>query len=193
MRISVIVPVAGDDRLPGCLAALARQTVERSAYEILVADDAASEETRRLASAAGAVYLRAPGRGAYAARNAGARHARGDVLKDDPIGLLVQAVDDLRWAELAREASINYCDTRNLAGHRDLFLREPFDETFHHGGDLADSPESGQCRRHVLIFRPAHQSWAVQSRSFPVFSKVGPSTVRDCSRERDRIDHPSGA
>lgn len=57
-------------------------------------------------------------------------------LNSDPVGLLVQAVDDQRWTRLAHEREVNYCDTRNLAGAREIFLSEPFDESFSHGGDL---------------------------------------------------------
>ncbi len=57
-------------------------------------------------------------------------------LNRDPIGLLVQMVDDERWARLRAEPVVTYCDTRNLAGRRELFEREPFDQTFAHGGDL---------------------------------------------------------
>jgi len=57
-------------------------------------------------------------------------------LNRDKVGLLVQMVDDQRWARLVRERWVIYCDTRNLAGRRALFLREPFDPTFRHAGDL---------------------------------------------------------
>jgi glycosyltransferase involved in cell wall biosynthesis len=57
-------------------------------------------------------------------------------LNTDKVGLLVQMVDDQRWARLARERWVLYGDTRNLAARRELFLREPFDPTFRHGGDL---------------------------------------------------------
>jgi glycosyltransferase involved in cell wall biosynthesis len=57
-------------------------------------------------------------------------------LNRDPVGLLVQAIDDERWARLSSEGRVTYCDTRNLAGRRAVFAREPFDEAFRHGGDL---------------------------------------------------------
>jgi glycosyltransferase involved in cell wall biosynthesis len=57
-------------------------------------------------------------------------------LNADPVGLLVQATDDERWASLAREGWVTYCDTRNLAGRREMFLDEPFDATFRYAGDL---------------------------------------------------------
>ena len=58
-------------------------------------------------------------------------------LNGDPVGTMVQAIDDERWARLAAAAGpVTYCDTRNLAGRRELFAREPFDEAFRHGGDI---------------------------------------------------------
>lgn len=172
VQISVVVPVADAERLPRCLDALGSQTLDPSAYEVLVADNAPSEQTRRITEATPARYLSAPGSGSYAARNAGVREAkgaivaftdadcvappgwlavigsvfdRGDVdvavgpsygLNTEPIGQLVQRIDDQRWARMAGDARITYCDTRNLAARRDVLLREPFDETFRHGGDL---------------------------------------------------------
>ena len=57
-------------------------------------------------------------------------------LNNDPVGLLVQEIDDARWARLIAEGAGTYSDTRNLAGPRSLFLREPFDPSFQHAGDL---------------------------------------------------------
>lgn len=74
-------------------------------------------------------------------------------LNHDKVGLLVQMVDDQRWRRLLGERHVNYCDTRNLAARRELFLREPFDPTFRHGGDL----EWGlriTTRGHRVVFVP---------------------------------------
>jgi glycosyltransferase involved in cell wall biosynthesis len=172
VKISVVVPVANDERLSRCLEALEHQTIDARQYEVLVADNAASDRTRRMVGLGPARYLAAPGPGAYAARNHGIREAKGEILAftdsdcvpssgwlevihsvferggldvavgpsyavdTAPVGLLIQAVDDRRWARLAREQRVMYADTRNLAGPRDLFVREPFDEAFRHGGDL---------------------------------------------------------
>src|SRR5262249_13620664 len=79
-QISVVVPVADAGRLPRCLEALARQTLDPSAYEVLVADNTPSEGTRRITEATPARHLSAPGRGSYAARNAGVREAKGAIV-----------------------------------------------------------------------------------------------------------------
>src|SRR5437763_123866 len=89
IRASVVVPTyRRPDLLGRCLAALSAQDFDPSRYEILVADDAASGDTRRQVEefAAGlgrpAVrYLAVTGRhGPAAARNVGWLAARGEVV-----------------------------------------------------------------------------------------------------------------
>jgi hypothetical protein len=78
MRVSVIVPVRNDRAgLGTCLAALRAE----APFEVIVADDASTDDSAAVAAAAGVRVLRTgtPG-GAGAARNRGAREARGDVL-----------------------------------------------------------------------------------------------------------------
>jgi glycosyltransferase involved in cell wall biosynthesis len=78
--VSVVVPVHDSaEALRECLAAL-QASFPRPA-EILVVDDASSDETPRVAAAAGARVLRlARNVGPAAARNEGAREARGEIL-----------------------------------------------------------------------------------------------------------------
>jgi cellulose synthase/poly-beta-1,6-N-acetylglucosamine synthase-like glycosyltransferase len=66
--------------LPDCLRALAQQTLPQAAYEVLVVDDGSTDSTAAVAQALGVRVLRQPHRGAAAARNLGARHARGGLL-----------------------------------------------------------------------------------------------------------------
>lgn len=91
MRISVIIPsYRRDDLLQRCLDALAVQQFPATQYEILVVDDGRSATTRtlveRMAKRLGAHpalrYLTPPGgvRGPAAARNAGWRGARGEIV-----------------------------------------------------------------------------------------------------------------
>jgi GT2 family glycosyltransferase len=88
IRVSVVVPTCKrPDLLGRCLAALAAQDFEARAFEVLIADDAASEATRRQVEAADAGnspairYLAVTGRhGPAAARNVGWRAARGEVV-----------------------------------------------------------------------------------------------------------------
>ena len=76
-------------------------------------------------------------------------------LNGDPVGTMVQAIDDERWARLAAAAGrVTYCDTRNLAGRREIFAREPFDETFRHGGDIEWAVRAAR-RGYRIAFVPA--------------------------------------
>jgi hypothetical protein len=78
VRISVIVPVRDDPRIDGLLASLASQA-GAPPFEVLVACDGARREPLVPASLS-ARLLRLPPRGPYAARNAAAREARGEIL-----------------------------------------------------------------------------------------------------------------
>ncbi len=78
--ISVIVPVKNAEReLDRCLAALKRSTC--ADYECLVVDDGSSDRSAEVAERHGARVIRSQAsRGPAAARNLGAREARGDIL-----------------------------------------------------------------------------------------------------------------
>lgn len=80
LRISVIIPACNASaHLPRCLAALNAEP--EPALEIIVIDDASTDDTPALATAAGATVLRQQGNlGPSAARNAGARVAQGEIL-----------------------------------------------------------------------------------------------------------------
>jgi hypothetical protein len=81
--VSVIIPARNASRtLPGTLAALARQTLSRESFEVLVVDDRSSDDTAALVRASGfARLVEMPRRGgSYAARNLGLDHARGGVI-----------------------------------------------------------------------------------------------------------------
>ena len=81
MRLSVIIPVNnGGETFGHCLDALARSI--RAADELIVVDDASTDESSVMAVNAGCrvINLDASARGAARARNAGAREATGDIL-----------------------------------------------------------------------------------------------------------------
>jgi GT2 family glycosyltransferase len=87
-RVSVVVPTyRRPELLARCLAALANQRLDPAAFEVVVADDAASETTRAQVGAVAAStpvairYVPVTGNhGPAAARNAGWRAARGQVI-----------------------------------------------------------------------------------------------------------------
>ena len=80
--VSFIVPAYNEElELPQTLAAI-RAASEKSGetYEIIVADDGSTDSTATLATLAGARVVKIQRRQIAAARNAGAREARGDIL-----------------------------------------------------------------------------------------------------------------
>jgi glycosyltransferase involved in cell wall biosynthesis len=79
-RVSIIVPVYNSAReLRECLSALAASAGELT--ELIVVDDASPDDSVAVAEEMGAtVYRLAKNSGPSAARNHGARHARGDLL-----------------------------------------------------------------------------------------------------------------
>ncbi len=80
--VSVIIPAYNAAAtIADCLNALARQTIARAQYEIIVVDDGSTDATRALAEKFPDVrVLATTHRGAAAARNSGARAARGAIL-----------------------------------------------------------------------------------------------------------------
>lgn len=79
LRITVVVPARDEEeRLPACLASVARQT--RPADEVVVVDNASSDGTARVAAAAGVRVLHEPVPGIWPAAAAGYDAATGDVI-----------------------------------------------------------------------------------------------------------------
>src|SRR4051794_22427638 len=101
MFISVVIPTyRRPDLLARCLTAVTAQDVDRAEYEVIVADDAADDATRRQVEAVAAAarpavrYVAVTGaHGPAAARNRGWHAARGDVIAftDD------DTIPDLGW------------------------------------------------------------------------------------------------
>ena len=80
--LSFIVPAHNEEtELPGSLEAV-RSAAERlgESYEIVVADDSSTDATAKIASQFGARVVSVQCRQIAAARNAGAREARGQIL-----------------------------------------------------------------------------------------------------------------
>ncbi|HEX8161600.1 MAG TPA: glycosyltransferase [Pyrinomonadaceae bacterium] len=97
--VSVVVPARdAASHLPRCLDALSKSDYAR--FEIIVVDDASSDATASVARSRGCKVLRlAAQAGPAAARNRGAREARGDVL------LFVDADVEARADTIARAAA----------------------------------------------------------------------------------------
>lgn len=79
--ISIVVPVRnGAPSLRACVEALLAQTLPRSQYEVIVVDDGSTDDSLAIARSLGVTCLSIPHAGPVAARNHGARLARGDLL-----------------------------------------------------------------------------------------------------------------
>lgn len=81
-EISVIVAAHDAAATIGeCLDAIGRQSLDRSGYEIILVDNGSTDSTRDIAARReGVVVVSEPHRGAYVARNAGLRNARGRLI-----------------------------------------------------------------------------------------------------------------
>jgi len=81
MLCSVIIPARNAARTIGeCLLAVLSQSVPRSLYEIIVVDDGSTDATARIARSHNVRVIPQPPLGVAAARNTGARAARGEIL-----------------------------------------------------------------------------------------------------------------
>ena len=78
--LSFIVPAYNEElELPSTMAAI-HDAVQDRQYEIIVVDDPSTDDTAQIARDAGAEVVSINRRQIAAARNAGARHARSDIL-----------------------------------------------------------------------------------------------------------------
>lgn len=80
MFVSVIVPAYNEEQyLPDCLESLDKQSVGRN-YEVLVVDNASTDNTQSVACNKGARVVFEPRRGIASALQAGFDNAKGDVI-----------------------------------------------------------------------------------------------------------------
>jgi cellulose synthase/poly-beta-1,6-N-acetylglucosamine synthase-like glycosyltransferase len=81
IRYSIVIPAYNAAKtLPDTLIALQNQSVSSEDYEVIVVDDGSTDETAALARRFGAKCVTQPNRGPAAARNNGARVAKGDII-----------------------------------------------------------------------------------------------------------------
>lgn len=79
--VSVVVPAYNAAAaLPGCLAALQAQSYPRERYEVIVVDDASTDNSAEIAAAAGALVVAEGKRGKSGVRNLGAQRAQGEIV-----------------------------------------------------------------------------------------------------------------
>jgi len=136
---SVIIPARNAARLlPDCLAALRRQSLPASAFEILVVDDGSTDNTTEVARELGATSLTQPPQGPAAARNHGARQAQGRILvftdadcrpEPDWLRSLLQTLED----ETARGVvGVQGCYTTDQTSLIARFAQAEFEDRYDH-------------------------------------------------------------
>lgn len=79
--VTVIIPVYNNaEMLALCLEAIRAQTFPAERFEVIVVDNASTDNCRSVVDAHGFIYLLETKPGSYAARNAGIRLAKGEIL-----------------------------------------------------------------------------------------------------------------
>lgn len=118
-EIAVIIPVWNGETVIGrCLDALARQTLSRDAFQVIVVDNGSSDASAAIARGfAGVEVIEERRPGSYAARNRGLDHVRA------PITAFTDAdcVPAPNWLEQVLRAATEHPGFGVLAGHIDLF------------------------------------------------------------------------
>lgn len=131
--LSVIIPVHNDKKnLVRCLDALSASSCER--YEVIVMDDASTDDTAEAAEALGARVIRLErNMGPAGARNLGARHAAGEYLMFVDADVLVNETTLQRVIESFEknpEIDAVFGSYDNKPDHRGLFSQ--YRNLFHH-------------------------------------------------------------
>ena len=91
MKLSVLIPVYNRRAaLAQCLGALARQTLGRDEFEVIVSDDGSDDQPETLADEFGSAldlrFARQHHANRVAALNTGFHASRGDIVYQSPIG-----------------------------------------------------------------------------------------------------------
>ncbi|HKZ45183.1 MAG TPA: glycosyltransferase family A protein, partial [archaeon] len=98
--ISVIVPAYNSEKtIDSCIKSLLNQSFPKKQYEIIIVDDGSSDKTAEVASKYCVRLFKRPHKGPAAARNFGAKHARGNIL----LFTDSDCVPDKRWIKLMTE------------------------------------------------------------------------------------------
>ncbi len=135
LRVSVIIPVYNDvEALTRCLQALARQTLPRDTFEVIVVDNGGTADlASALSVLPGAVLKVERSPGSYAARNCGITHAKANVLAFTDS----DCTPDARWLENALNQLPDTTRDTIIGGRIDVYARDPSHPTFAEHYDLA--------------------------------------------------------
>ena len=138
--ISVIVPVYNAERTIGvCIESLLRQDYPKDKYEIIVVDNGSKDGTRGIVEMFKVQYFCEPARGSYAARNAGIKQAKGDILAFTD----ADCVADKDWL---KEGAAAFADesTGCVAGAIKAFKPETYVEKYLDGMQMLSQEESSK-------------------------------------------------
>ncbi|WXG41317.1 MAG: glycosyltransferase [Candidatus Freyarchaeum deiterrae] len=109
VKVSIIIPTLNEERyLPDCINSISNQTLPRNMYEIIVADSHSSDRTPEIAKKYADHLLNVPREGAGAARNEGAKIAKGEIL------LFLDA--DTTISKNFLEELVKNCDEKPVVG-----------------------------------------------------------------------------
>lgn len=120
--VSVIIPVFNDiARLQSCLQSLENQTYPKSAYEVIVVDNASDEDIEAASRPfSQAIITYEKRQGSYAARNKGISLAKGDVIAFTDVDC-VPASD---WLKKGVEALYSVSNCGLVAGKIEFFFKD---------------------------------------------------------------------
>ncbi len=120
--VSVIIPVCNDaNRLSNCLSALEKQTYPYQSFEVVVVDNASSEDNRPVFEEDNHVKLLCEYRpGSYAARNLGIQHSKSEVL----VFTDSDCVPASDWIEKGVTQLINTVNCGIIGGRIEFFYRD---------------------------------------------------------------------
>jgi len=94
--ISVIIPTYNSEKtIEACIKSLLKQSFHKKQYEIIVVDDGSTDRTVELISKYPVKLFKRPHKGPAAARNFGAKHAKGKIL----LFTDADCVPDKNWIE----------------------------------------------------------------------------------------------
>ncbi|PSN20054.1 glycosyl transferase family 2 [filamentous cyanobacterium CCP5] len=162
---SVIIPVYNDaERLKLCLEALAKQSYPDNQFEILVVDNASTEDIKSVAEAFPQVVLIHESQpGSYAARNRGIAAAEGQILAFTDS----DCIPSSGWLENGVRQFLNIPNCGIVAGKIEFFFK---DSNCPNAVELYDSIELLQQEEYVK------QGWGATANLFTtpaVFTKAG--------------------
>lgn len=164
LLFSVVIPTFNrPENLARCLAALALSTLDNDRFEVIVVNDGGADPTSALTSEGQALHLRIltqPNRGPGAARNLGARSARGKFIAftDD------DCIPAANWLEIFERALNKHPES--LHGGRTIngLRGNPFSETSQSLVDYVHRYYNDASEKRTRFF--ASNNIAVSARSF---------------------------